>query len=71
MGAGYLAYLALRDRSDLVVLAAMTLARISLFPGRPVELTSLTISSTYGGLLEGHPNVRMSEALIARLSGRP
>jgi hypothetical protein len=68
--AGRPAYLARRDRSELVVLAAMTLARISLASGRPVELTSLTISSTYGGLLEGYPNTRMNDALIARLRSR-
>ena len=30
----------------------------------------LTISSTYGGLLEGYPNARMNDALIARLGSR-
>lgn len=70
MSAGYPAYLARPDRPELVVLAAMTLARISLASGRSVELTSLTISSTYGGLLEGYPNARMNDALIARLRSR-
>jgi hypothetical protein len=48
----------------------MTLARINLASGRSVELISLTISSTYGGLLEGYPNARMNDALIARLGRR-
>jgi hypothetical protein len=48
----------------------MTLARISLASGRSVELTSLSISSTYGGVLEGYPNARMNDALIARLGSR-
>jgi len=48
----------------------VTLARISLASGRPVELTRLTIFSTYGGLLEGYPNARMNDALIARLGSR-
>jgi len=67
---GYPAYLAFGDRSELVVLASVTLARISLSSGRSVELTSLTISSTYGGLLEGYPNARMNDALVARLGRR-
>jgi hypothetical protein len=48
----------------------MALARISLACGRSVELTTMTISSTYGGLLEGYPNARMNDALIDRLSRR-
>ena len=48
----------------------MTLAWISLSSGRSVELTSLTISSTYGGLLEGYPNARVNDALVARLGRR-
>jgi hypothetical protein len=48
----------------------MMLARISLACGRSVELTSLRISSTYGGLLEGYPNARVNDALIARLGSR-
>jgi hypothetical protein len=67
---GYPAYLAFGERSELVVLASVTLAWISLSSGRSVELTSLTISSTYGGLLEGYPNARMNDALTARLGRR-
>jgi hypothetical protein len=48
----------------------MTLARITLDSGRDIELTELKISSTYGGLLEGYPNARMNDALIARLAKR-
>jgi hypothetical protein len=48
----------------------VTLAWISLSSGRSVELTSLTISSTYGGLLEGYPNARVNDALVARLGRR-
>jgi hypothetical protein len=33
-------------------------------------LTSLKISSTYGGFLEGYPNARINDALIARLGQR-
>jgi hypothetical protein len=48
----------------------MTLARISLASGRSIELTSLEISSTYGGLLEGYPNSRMNDVLVERLGRR-
>jgi hypothetical protein len=48
----------------------MTLAWIDLASGRSVELTNLTIGSTYGGVLEGYPNARMNDALIARLGRR-
>jgi hypothetical protein len=48
----------------------VTLAWTSLASGRSVELTRLTISSTYGGLLEGYPNARMNDALIAGLGSR-
>jgi hypothetical protein len=49
MAAGYPAYLTRRNHSELVVLAVVTLARISLASGRPVELMRLAIFSTYGG----------------------
>jgi hypothetical protein len=48
----------------------MTLAWINLASGRSVGLTRLTISSTYGGMLEGYPNRGMNDALIARLGSR-
>ena len=48
----------------------MALAWIELASGRSVELTNLTIGSTYGGMLEGYPNARMNDALIARLGRR-
>jgi hypothetical protein len=48
----------------------MSLARIGLASGRTVELTGLEISSTYGGFLEGYPNARVNDALIARLGRR-
>jgi len=48
----------------------MTLARITLASGRSVVLTNLELSSTYGGLLEGYPNQRMNEQLLARLGRR-
>jgi hypothetical protein len=70
MAAGCPSHLTRRNHSELVVLAVVTLARISVASGRPVELMRLTISSTYGGLLEGHPNARMNDALIARLGTR-
>lgn len=54
----------------MAVLAGMSLAWVSLASGRSVELTDLKISSTYGGMLEGYPNPRLNDALIARLSKR-
>lgn len=51
-------------------MAAVTLAWINLTAGRSVELTRLAISSTYSGMLEGYPNRRMNDALIARLGHR-
>ncbi|GGP97262.1 hypothetical protein [Streptomyces roseolilacinus] len=33
----------------------MSLSRIVLLSGRPIELTELRMSSTYGGMLEGYP----------------
>jgi hypothetical protein len=68
--AWYPLYFARRIGPELVVLAVMTLARIDLVAGRPVELMSLTIALTYGGLLEGYPNARMNDALIAGLGRR-
>lgn len=38
------------------IIAAVTLAQITLDSGRDIELTELQISSTYDGLLEGYPN---------------
>jgi hypothetical protein len=35
-----------------------------------IELTSLEISSTYDGLLEGYPNVRINDNLLERLAKR-
>jgi hypothetical protein len=48
----------------------MALARISLISGRSIELTRLTISSTYAGLLEGYPNRRMNDSLLKGLATR-
>lgn len=49
-------YLARQTSPELVILAAMTLAWIDLASGRSVEITNLTIGSTYGGVSEGYPN---------------
>lgn len=48
----------------------MPLASIVLNSGRSVELTGLEVFSTYGGLLEGYPNARMNDRLLARLARR-
>jgi hypothetical protein len=53
---------------DLVVLSVMTIARVGLACGRSAELVSLTVSPTYGGMLEGYPNARMNDLLLARAS---
>jgi hypothetical protein len=48
----------------------MALARITLDSGRDVELTSLEISSTYDGMLEGYPCALINDRLLARLARR-
>lgn len=48
----------------------MTLAWIRLDSGRGIQLTSLEIFSTYGGLLVGHPCARVNDRLLARLAVR-
>lgn len=51
----------------------MALARVVLASGRPVDLSALHMSSTYGGLLEGYPckplNDRRIDALV-RMANR-
>jgi hypothetical protein len=46
----------------------MTLAWIRLNSGRAVQLTSLEVFSTYGGLLAGYPCARINDRLLARLA---
>jgi hypothetical protein len=48
----------------------MTLGYFIVRSGRDIELTNLAISSTYGGFLEGYPNGRMNDALLAGLAKR-
>lgn len=48
----------------------MTLAWITLDSGRGIQLTSLEIFSTYGGLLAGYPCALINDRLLARLAGR-
>ncbi|GAA2130815.1 hypothetical protein GCM10009760_03820 [Kitasatospora kazusensis] len=45
----------------------MTLARIALPSGRSIELSSVQLSSTYGGMLEGYPHGRWNDRLLERL----
>jgi hypothetical protein len=69
---GYLVFVVSRspDHSELVVLGDMVLAIVEAASARPLELMSLTIGSTYGGMLEGYPNTRMNDALLSRLGRR-
>jgi hypothetical protein len=48
----------------------MALATITLTSGRDIALTGLEVFSTYGHFLEGYPNVRINDRLLARLSQR-
>ncbi|MFC4911585.1 hypothetical protein [Actinomadura gamaensis] len=48
----------------------MPLASITLNSGRLITLTDLKISTTYGGLLEGYPNARLNDRLLAGLAKR-
>ncbi|MEV7089374.1 hypothetical protein AB0O07_26365 [Streptomyces sp. NPDC093085] len=45
----------------------MSLSRIVLVSGRPVELTELRMSSTYGGMLEGYPCRRVNDMKVRGL----
>ena len=42
----------------------MALARVVLASGRPIDLSDLRMSSTYGGLLEGYPCKPLNDARI-------
>ena len=48
----------------------MTLAWITLNSGRGIQLASLEIFPTYGGLLVGYPCARVNDGLLARLAER-
>jgi hypothetical protein len=48
----------------------VTLVRVTLVSGRDIELTSLEIVPTYGGMLEGYPCARVNDRLLARLATR-
>ncbi|NUP34323.1 MAG: hypothetical protein HOU01_21835 [Streptomycetaceae bacterium] len=43
----------------------MPLSRITLLSGRTVELTALSMSGTYDGLVAGHPTERSNDRSIA------
>ncbi|CAM5648032.1 putative protein OS=Streptomyces albaduncus OX=68172 GN=FHS32_004538 PE=4 SV=1 [Streptomyces griseoloalbus] len=45
----------------------MALSRVLLTSGRPVDLTELRLSSTYGGVLEGYPCKPLNDLAIAGL----
>ncbi|MFD9129520.1 hypothetical protein [Kitasatospora sp. NPDC059571] len=45
----------------------MALAHVVLADGRSVELTSIQMHSTYGGLLEGYPFRRWNDRIVGRL----
>ncbi|MBC6456596.1 hypothetical protein [Actinomadura sp. HBU206391] len=46
----------------------MTLAWIKLNSNRSIQLTSLEVFPTYGGLLAGYPSARINDRLLARLA---
>ncbi|MFW5418408.1 hypothetical protein J0910_17505 [Nocardiopsis sp. CNT-189] len=45
----------------------MPLSRLTLSSGRPIDLSELRLSSTYGGMLEGHPCGPVNEMRIRGL----
>ncbi|MGC0376314.1 hypothetical protein RKD28_003830 [Streptomyces sp. SAI-229] len=45
----------------------MSLTRVLLHSGRPVDLSELRMSSTYGGMLEGYPCKPLNDRKIDRL----
>ncbi|CAM5554978.1 hypothetical protein SALBM217S_09249 [Streptomyces griseoloalbus] len=49
----------------------IALSRVLLTSGRPVDLTELRLSSTYGGVLEGYPCKPLNDLAIAGLVAGP
>jgi hypothetical protein len=49
------------SRFDRVTLIVVPLAEVQLTCGRLIELVSLDVSVTYGGLLEGLPTMRTND----------
>ncbi|WP_367322063.1 hypothetical protein [Streptomyces sp. HUAS ZL42] len=47
----------------------MSLTRVVLTSGRPIELSELRLSSTYGGMLEGYPCRPVNDMQIKYLLG--
>ncbi|MEU6212932.1 hypothetical protein ABZ891_23940 [Streptomyces sp. NPDC047023] len=45
----------------------MSLSHVILSSGRSIELTHLSMSSTYGGLLEGYPFKRLNDMKVGAL----
>ncbi|SHM27727.1 hypothetical protein [Cryptosporangium aurantiacum] len=48
----------------------MDLGEVLVLGGRTIRLTSVELSRTYGGLIEGYPNSRLNDAHLQRARGR-